>query len=524
LEGVRNERLLAQRAAGGDRDAFARIFGRLQQDLYRYCVAILGDPQDAEDALQNTMVKALAALPGEQREVELKPWLYRIAHNESIELRRRGRPSEPLEDDVAAGVTLEQSAADRQRLRDLLADIERLPERQRGALVMRELAGLDFEQIGSALETSPGAARQVLYEARRGLHEMSEGREMDCGVVTAVLSDQDGRTMRRRDIRAHLRDCAECRRFGEEIGERRKTFAAISPLPLVAAAAIAKGALAGGSGGSASAGAGGAAAGGGSVAGAAGGAAVKAVSTGALLKSAVGVVAIVAVGAVAVDNSRLIHWGGNASRDPQGSSTAAPAADRVAGSPAGAGDAVATSPRHRSEGPNHVGRSRHVASSRGVSPAATPAAATGATARSDAPKVTAATGETASATPPVAAAQPAHPAHPEHPTHHEHPVHPEHPSHPEHPVHPEHPAHPEAATVDSTAPAPAEAGKAHPPHPEHPPHPATPATEPEPAEPVTAEPEAEVEPEAEAAPKEHGKATAPGQVAKRSAETVEAEP
>ncbi|HVS99575.1 MAG TPA: sigma-70 family RNA polymerase sigma factor, partial [Solirubrobacterales bacterium] len=302
---MRNERRLARRAARGDRDSFAKIFRHFQQDLYRYCVAILGDPEDAEDALQNTMVKALAALPGERREIELKPWLYRIAHNESVELRRRARPVEPLADDVpAVGRGPEQSAATRQRLRDLLADVGALPERQRGALVMRELAGFDFDQIGAALDTSSGAARQVLYEARRGLQEMSEGREMECDVVTAALSAEDGRRLRRRDIRAHLRGCAACRQFAESIATRRETFAAISPLPALAAAAIVKGALSGASAGGASVG--GATAGGSAVTTVAG-AGMKAVSTATLLKSAAGVAAIVAVGAVAADHGHLLH-------------------------------------------------------------------------------------------------------------------------------------------------------------------------------------------------------------------------
>ena len=323
-----NDRRLARRAARGDQDAFAAIFQRYQQDLYRYCVAILGDRQDAQDALQNTMVKALRALPGERREIELKPWLYRVAHNESIELRRRARPSEPLDEDLGAPIaSLEETAAERGRLRDLLADIGELSERHRGALVMRELGGLDFDQIGVALDTSPGAARQVLYEARRGLQQMSAGREMNCDAVTALLSDGDGRVARRRDVRAHLRDCSECRGFADGIHDRGATLAGIAPLPAVAAAAIAKGALASGGGagvgagaaGSVATGGGSAAAGGGAAgtagsggagaAGIAGGAAAKVASTGAILKSTVAIVAVVGASAVAVDHSGLIHRG-----------------------------------------------------------------------------------------------------------------------------------------------------------------------------------------------------------------------
>ena len=90
---------LARRARRGDERAFAAIFERYHQQLYRYCLGILANPEDAQDALQNTMVKALRALPGEERSISLKPWLYRIAHNESIDLLRRRRVTEPVDPD-----------------------------------------------------------------------------------------------------------------------------------------------------------------------------------------------------------------------------------------------------------------------------------------------------------------------------------------------------------------------------------------------------------------------------------------
>jgi RNA polymerase sigma factor (sigma-70 family) len=489
MRGVRNERRLARRAARGDRDAFATIFGRFQQDLYRYCVAILGDPQDAQDALQNTMVKALQALPGEQREIDLKPWLYRIAHNESIELRRRQRPSEPLDEGSAAvGGSLEQSAACREQLRGLLADIDQLPERQRGALVMRELAGLDFEQIGAALDTSPAAARQVLYEARRGLHEMRDGREMECDAITATLSRQDGRTMRRRDIRAHLRDCADCRRFGEEIHARQETLAAISPLPALAAAALLKAALSGASGGAAPA-AGGAA-------GAVGGAAAKAVSAGALLKSAAGVVAIVAVGAVAADHGHLFHPGGAAPDRPTRDPAAAVATGPVAAPTIEESRlTVAPTERRQERAAKPAGSRRghpptSVAAAAPVDAAGTPVDVASTRAGMDAKTTAAAADPPAPRSASDAMGAVSEHSHPEHPANLEHAVHPQ---HPEHPVHPEHPTTPEPA---------ASAGEAsgevatEPTHPEHPAHPVTKAEEPE-AEEVAAEEAEESESEAE---------------------------
>jgi RNA polymerase sigma factor (sigma-70 family) len=126
---------LAQRAVKGDGRAFAAIFRRYHQSLYRFCLAIVGDPQDAQDALQNTMVKVLRALPGEERQIELKPWLYRIALDESIELLRRRRETRQLDPELAMpGSGLAEEAASRERLRRLISDLDELPERQRETL------------------------------------------------------------------------------------------------------------------------------------------------------------------------------------------------------------------------------------------------------------------------------------------------------------------------------------------------------------------------------------------------------
>lgn len=302
---------LTRRAAKGDERAFAAIFERYHQDLYRFCLAIVGNPADAQDALQNTMIKVLRALPGERRRIELKPWLYRIAHNEAVELLRRRRPTEELDPEaIAAGGGLAENAESRERLRRLIADLGQLPERQRGVLVMRELGGLDFEQIGTALDTSPATARQTLYEARQSLRQMDEGREMDCEAVTRALSDADGRVTRRRDIRAHLRACPDCRRFQAEIAGRREDLGALAPLPGVAAVGLLQGLL-GGAGGSGGAGAGT------GVAGAAAGGAAKSLGAGAAIKSAAAVAAVAVVGVGAADRGGVVDvapWGGDGSR------------------------------------------------------------------------------------------------------------------------------------------------------------------------------------------------------------------
>jgi RNA polymerase sigma factor (sigma-70 family) len=314
---VLTDERLARRAVKGDERAFAAIFDRYHQRLYRYCLAIVGDTEDAQDALQNTMVKVLRALPGEERRIELKPWLYRIAHNESIELLRRRRETRELDAEQAApGAGLAEEAASRERLRRLLSDLDQLPERQRGVLVMRELAGLEFAEIGTALGTSPAVARQTLYEARLSLRQMDEGRDMSCEAVMKALSDGDGRVGRRRDLRAHLRTCASCRRFGEEIGTRQRDLAALSPLPAVAAAGLLQGLLGGGAGG----------AGGSGLAAAATAGAAKSAGASLALKGAATVAVVAALGVGAADRGGLIDAG-----LPGGGGSAATEVERPAG-------------------------------------------------------------------------------------------------------------------------------------------------------------------------------------------------
>ena len=334
---------LAREASRGEKRALEKIYREYHQPLYRFCLAIVGNPQDAQDALQNTMVKMLRALPGEKRSIALKPWLYRIAHNESIDLLRRRRPDVSLQaSEPQPGEDLAVQLEMRQRLRHLIADLSALPERQRQTLLMREAAGLSFDEIGTALQTSSAVARQTLYEARLGLRQMDAGREMKCEAVTKALSDGDGRVRRRRDIRAHLRDCSHCRGFAEEIDSRSDALAAISPLPAVAATAMLHGLLGGGAAGGAAAGAG-AGAGTGGIGGLVGGAAVKSVGTATLLKGVAAVAVVAAIGVGAADRAGLIQSGGN-------SESKAPAGARPSGAEAAPAGAALDSSAARSRG------------------------------------------------------------------------------------------------------------------------------------------------------------------------------
>jgi RNA polymerase sigma factor (sigma-70 family) len=232
---------LARRSAAGDRAAFGVLFERHHQPVYRYCRSILGDAEEAADALQSTMEKALAAIGRRDAAAPLRAWLFRIAHNESISQlrRRRTTAAQPLEADGAIAPDVAATAEQRERLAQLVRDLRELPERQRGALLMREVAGLSHEEIAAAFAVSVGAVKQSIHEARTALHDQARGREMTCESVCRALGEGDGRTARQRRIRAHLRACDDCRAFNAGLKARRADLAALTPLlPGPAAAAI----------------------------------------------------------------------------------------------------------------------------------------------------------------------------------------------------------------------------------------------------------------------------------------------
>jgi RNA polymerase sigma factor (sigma-70 family) len=352
---------LARRATGGDQHAFEEIFRRYHQDLYRFCLATVSSPQDAQEALQNTMVKVMRALPGEERAIKLKPWLFRIARNEAIETLRKRRDTVQLDAELLASPSEIAVAADaRERLRELLADLTELPERQRSALVMRELAGLEFAEIGEAFGTSAAVARQTLYEARQSLRQMDEGREMSCATVRQAISDADGRVTRRRDVRAHLRDCVGCRAFRDDIARRRQEFAAIAPLPAAVAIGLLQGALGGQAGATLAAGAGSAA--GGGIGTAIGAGAGKAAVGSAIVKSAATVAVVAAVGAGA-DRGGLIDLPTPGGGEPATKSEASPGGD--SGEPSGTGGVGSMPDASHATGP---GRDDGAAKSPGDAP------------------------------------------------------------------------------------------------------------------------------------------------------------
>lgn len=287
LRAFGDERLV-RLAAGGSERAFAAIYERHHQALYRYCRSIVRNEHDAQDVLQTTMARALRALRKGPPDAPLRPWLFRIAHNEAISVLRARKPTAELgEADQLTGPSVEGRAEERARFALLIADLGDLPERQRSALVMRELSGLSHSEIAAALELSLSGVKQAIFAARVGLQEFAKGRAMACAEIQRLISDADGRALRGRSVRAHLRWCPGCGALRDAIGQRKSDLAVIAPpLPAAAAAGLLARLLGGG----------GHAGGGGGLATAAAGKATTAALAGKLATAAV-VITTIGVGA-----------------------------------------------------------------------------------------------------------------------------------------------------------------------------------------------------------------------------------
>ena len=149
----------------GDDRAFEQIVEQYSDSLYRFCHGILCHQEDAEEALQTTMLRAYTALRGIERRVVLRPWLFRVARNVCIDLIR-GRPnwtalsavSEPSGGDVSERHELSE------QLEGLRRDIAQLDEPHRSALLLREMSGLSHREIGDTLGTSPESAKRLIFE------------------------------------------------------------------------------------------------------------------------------------------------------------------------------------------------------------------------------------------------------------------------------------------------------------------------------------------------------------------------
>lgn len=158
-------------AQTGDRPAFARLVERYWDRLYRWLYHLARDRDKAEDLTQETFLKALAALDSFRPGTNFRAWLFRIGHNNFVNLKRAERKTGgPLPDEVAhdAAAAL-TTAADREALRAVAAAIAELPTEYRSALLLRAEQGMSFKEIAGVLDTTEETARWRVFKARQKL-------------------------------------------------------------------------------------------------------------------------------------------------------------------------------------------------------------------------------------------------------------------------------------------------------------------------------------------------------------------
>jgi RNA polymerase sigma factor (sigma-70 family) len=221
---------LVKLARLGEGRAIEALYARYSAAILRYCCSILRSPQEAEDIQQEVFLHAIAALRRGPGPASFRPWLYRVAHNACISHLRSRRPTLVAEDSVLPVATTEPETAHREELRELLADIGRLSEVQRGALLLREMDGFSYDEIARLLGLPVTTVRSTIFRARSTLQGLAEARDANCDSIQAELSQMaDRRGRRSRRITSHLRVCEPCRQFRESLRYRSGVLGTYAP-------------------------------------------------------------------------------------------------------------------------------------------------------------------------------------------------------------------------------------------------------------------------------------------------------
>lgn len=292
-----DERLIAL-VRRGNHGAFEVLVGRYQSRLLAFCRHMLGSREDAEDVLQEVFAAAFNAILADDRPINARPWLYRIARNRSLNHLRRAQPIGVDSMDVHLaehGATTADKVHKREEFRELIADVQDLPETQRTALLLREIDALSYEQIAEAMETTIPSVKSLLVRARVSLAEAAEARQLSCEDVRLELGEIAEGLKRRTTppVRRHLRTCSGCTGFRQQLRSTNKALAAVMPVGFVLAfrkLVLAHLGLSAGAGGGASAT---------GAAGAAAGSAVAGSATGGLISAGMGTVATKAAAGLA---------------------------------------------------------------------------------------------------------------------------------------------------------------------------------------------------------------------------------
>ncbi len=228
-----DERLVAL-IRRGHHGAFEALVQRYQPRLLAFCRHMLGSQEDAEDVLQEVFAASFNAICADERPINARPWLYRIARNRCLNHLRRPQPAGQDSMDIFerdGGTTTADTVHKREEFRRIVADVQELPETQRTALLLREIDALSYDQIAEAMDTTVPSVKSLLVRARVALAEASEARLLTCEEVRLELGQvAEGLLKSTPPVRRHLKSCDRCRTFKGELRTTTKALAAIYPV------------------------------------------------------------------------------------------------------------------------------------------------------------------------------------------------------------------------------------------------------------------------------------------------------
>jgi RNA polymerase sigma factor (sigma-70 family) len=249
------DRDLVAAVRGGDEAAFDELYIRYRPQIAAHLRGMLRDDGRAEDVTQEAFLSALRRMRETDGELDFRPWIYQIAHNAAIDSHRRSTRAEEISMDAETGLrrsdrarlvggTLPESALiAKERLDHLRGAFDELPEVQARVLVMRDVDGLSYREIGERLQMGRPAVERTLMGARHRLEseyeQLSEGRRcaLARGAIVRLAEGKEARGDQYRLAR-HARRCSICRRLAREMGVEplqrtslRQKLAGLLPLP-----------------------------------------------------------------------------------------------------------------------------------------------------------------------------------------------------------------------------------------------------------------------------------------------------
>jgi RNA polymerase sigma-70 factor (ECF subfamily) len=161
------EEALVSRSARGDEQAFGVLVERYKGMLYSMAYRLMKDRGRAEDAAQESFIKAWAALPGFKGESKFSSWVYRICYNTCISELRKKRPEVELDEAMGVGV---EGPAQEFRNRDIQAvihdEVSRLPDDYRAALTLFHFNGLSYDEIARLVHKPMGTVKAQIHRGR----------------------------------------------------------------------------------------------------------------------------------------------------------------------------------------------------------------------------------------------------------------------------------------------------------------------------------------------------------------------